>query len=251
MSLELHLPDLPEVPISLGQSAGGAAAAGPGAAAAGSARRITPPWHLRVRDALSAYLPLLLMLLIALATWWLVKETPMPEPPAPARAARTEPDYSMRGFALERFDAEGRLKMRIEGDWLRHFPDTDRLEIDGARIRAFGIDGRETLATARRALGNGDGSEIQLLGGAEVTSRDAAGRPVLIRSEFLHAFLVAERVRTHLPVLARFGGTEMTAGGIDYDNATRKLEFKGPVHAVFSPRAAPTPPQPSVTQERR
>ncbi len=236
MSVELHLPDLPEVEISLGQAATATADAGV-AAPPGAARRTTVPWHLRLRDALSAYLPLLLMLLIALATWWLVKQTPLPDPPGPPRAVRSEPDYSMRGFALERFDTDGRLKMRIEGDWLRHFPDTDRLEIEGARIRAFGPDGRETLATARRALGNGDGSEIQLLGGAEVTSRDAAGQPVLIRSEFLHAFLVTERVRTHLPVLARFGGTEMTAGGIDYDNMTRKLEFMGPVRAVFSPRA--------------
>lgn len=237
MSVELHLPDLPEVPISLGPAADAPAFAGPAAA-----RRGSVPWHLRVREALSAYLPLLLMLLIALATWWLVKQTPVPEPPAPARAARSEPDYAMRGFALERFDPDGRLKMRIEGDWLRHFPDTDRIEIDGARIRAFGVDGRETLATAKRALGNGDGSEIQLLGGAEVTSRDTAGQPVFIRSEFLHAFLVTERVRTHLPVLARFGATELTAGGIDYDNATRKLEFRGPVRAVFAPRAKGTRP---------
>lgn len=236
MTVELHLPDLPEVEISLGHSTAAAADAGL-VAPQGATRRTAVPWHLRLRDAASAYLPLLLMLLIALATWWLVKHTPVPEPPAAAPAVRSEPDYSMRGFALERFDADGRLKMRIEGDWLRHFPDTDRLEIEGARIRAFAPDGRETLATARRALGNGDGSEIQLLGGAEVTSRDTAGQPVLIRSEFLHAFLVTERVRTHLPVLARFGGTEMTAGGIDYDNATRKLDFMGPVHAVFSPRA--------------
>ncbi len=233
MSVELHLPDLPEVPISLGPAANAPALTGPAAAS----RRVSLPWHLRLREALSAYLPLLLMLLIALATWWLVKQTPVPEPAALARAARSEPDYSMRGFALERFDTDGRLKMRIEGDWLRHFPDTDRVEIEGARIHAFGVDGRETLATARRALGNGDGSEIQLLGGAEVTSRDAAGQPVFIRSEFLHAFLVTERVRTHLPVLARFGGAELSAGGIDYDNATRKLEFRGPVHAEFAPRA--------------
>jgi len=222
MSVELHLPDLPEVPISLGPA---------------PVRRARLPWHLRARDLLSAYLPLLLMLLIALASWWLVKQTPVPDGPAQARPVRSDPDYAMRAFALERFAADGRLKMRIEGDWLRHYPDTDRVEIEGARIRAFGADGRETLATARRALGNGDGSEIQLLGGAEVTSRDANGAPVLIRSEFLLAYLVTERVRTHLPVLARVGGTEFTAGGLDYDNASRKLEFKGPVRAVFTPRA--------------
>ena len=232
MSVELHLPDLPEVDISLGP-----AAAAPPAGMPALPRRTGAPWPLRLRDALSAYLPLLLMGLIALATWWLVKQTPLPELPAPARAPRSEADYTMRGFALERFDAAGRLKLRIEGELLRHFPDTDRIEIDSARIRAFAPDGRETLATARRALGNGDGSELQLLGGAEVTSRDAAGTPLFIRGEFLHAFLLSERVRSHLPVLVRFGATELSAGGLDYDNATRRLEFKGPVRAVLAPKA--------------
>ncbi len=232
MSVELHLPDLPEVDISLGP---GEAALAPGASAA--LRRAGVPWHLRLRDALSAYLPLLLMGLIALATWWLVKQTPLPELPVPARAQRSEPDYTMRGFALERFDAAGRLKVRIEGDLLRHFPDTDRVEIERARIRAFAPDGRETRASAERALGNSDGSELQLLGGAEVTSHDTAGTPLFIRSEFLHAFLLTERVHSHLPVLVRFGATELTAGGLDYDNAARRLEFKGPVRAVLAPKA--------------
>ena len=231
MSVELHLPDLPEVDISLGPNATGAQGDTPAVP-----RRASVPWHFRLRDALSAYLPLLLMGLIALATWWLVKQTPVPEPPAAARAPRTEPDYTMRGFALERFDASGRLKVRIEGELLRHFPDSGRIEIEDARIRAFAPDGRETLATAKRALGNGDGSELQLLGGAEVTSRDTAGAPIFIRGEFLHAFLITERVRSHLPVLVRFGATELTAGGIDYDNGARRLEFKGPVRAVLAPR---------------
>jgi hypothetical protein len=44
---------------------------------------------------------------------------------------------------------------------------------------------------ARKAVANGDGSEVQLLGGAEITSQDAAGLPMVMRSEFLHFFVVA------------------------------------------------------------
>ena len=224
MSVELHLPDLPEVPIVLG----------PAPRPAG-ARAAPVPWHLRLREALSSYLPLLLMLLLALGTWWLVKNTPLPGAPTPPRAERSEPDYTMREFALERFDPAGRLVLRVEGEWLRHFPDTDRLEIEGARIRAIAEDGRVTLAVARRALGNGDGSELQLLGGAEVTSTDLSGAPVWMKSEFLHAFLVTERVRTHLPVTVRTGRTEVRAAGLEYDHATQRLDLKGPMTAVLAP----------------
>ena len=224
MSVELHLPDLPEVPISLGPPAG-------------RAPRTRMPWHLRLRDTLSSYLPLLLMALLALATWWLVKNSPRLAVPGLERPVSSEPDYTMTTFSLERFDASGRLKVRIEGERLRHFPDTDRVEIDQARIRAFAQDGRVTLATAARALGNGDGSEMQLMGGAEVTAQDAAGQPLVMRGEFLHAFLVKEQVRSHLPVLVSQGGTSLQAAAMDYNNATRRLNLKGPIRAELSPRA--------------
>jgi lipopolysaccharide export system protein LptC len=233
MSVELHLPDLPEVPISLGP-----------APTYGGAPRLRLPWHLRLREGVSAYLPLLLMSLLALATWWLVKNSPRTEPDVDAPLVSGEPDYTMTQFALERFDATGRLKLRVEGERLRHFPDTDRVEIDNAQIRAFTPDGRTTLATAKRAVGNGDGSEMQLLGGAEVTAEDATGVPLLMRSEFLHAFLVTERVKSHLPVFVRHGSTELRAAGLDYDHAARRLELKGPLRAVLTPKAAKAAPKP-------
>ncbi|MDP1647199.1 MAG: LPS export ABC transporter periplasmic protein LptC [Rubrivivax sp.] len=223
MTVELHLPDLPEVPISLGIEPG--------------PTRAARPWSLRVRDALSAYLPLLLMALLALVTWWLVKNSPPPPGVAVEQPLSQEPDYTMTVFSLDRFDISGRLKLRIEGERMRHYPATDRIEIDAVQIRAISPEGRVTLAHAERAIGNGDGSEVQLLGGAEVTSEDASGAPLLMRGEFLHAFLVTERVKSHLPVLVRSAGTEMRAAGLEYDHATRRLDLKGPMRAVMPARA--------------
>jgi len=225
MSVELHLPDLPEVPISLGP-------------VRGAPRRERLAWHLRLRDVLSASLPLLLMALLALASWWLVKNSPRGVVEAEDKPVSSEPDYTMNQFALERFAADGRLKLRIEGARMKHFPATDRFEIEGALISAVAEDGRVTHATAQRAVGNGDGSEVQLIGGAEVTSSDASGQPVLMRSEFLHAFLVTERVKSHLPVTVQVGASEMSGDGLDYDHGARHLELLGSVHARLAPRAA-------------
>jgi lipopolysaccharide export system protein LptC len=225
MSVELHLPDLPEVPISLGPVRGGP-------------RRERLAWHLRLRAVLSASLPLLLMALLALASWWLVKNSPRGAVEAEDKPVSSEPDYTMNQFALERFAADGRLKLRIEGARMKHYPATDRFEIEGALISAIAEDGRITHASAKRAIGNGDGSEVQLLGGAEVTSSDASGQPVLMRSEFLHAFLVTERVKSHLPVLVRVGISELHADGLDYDHGARRLDLQGSVRARLTPRAA-------------
>ena len=225
MAVELHLPDLPEVPLSLGP-------------AATAAPKLQLPWHLRLAELLTSYLPLLLMLLLALGTWWLVKNTAGPSLAPTDKLQRSDPDYTMTTFAVERFAADGRLKLRLEGAQLRHFPDTDRIEIDSVRLRAIALDGRVTLAHAERALSNGDGSEVQLIGGAEVTSEDASGQTLVIRSEFLHAFLVSERLRTHLPVWVQRGATEMRAAGLDYSHGNQRLDLTGPMRATFPPTGA-------------
>ena len=222
MAVELHLPDLPEVPLSLGP-------------APDAPPRRRQPWHLRLRDALSTYLPLLLMALLALGTWWLVKNTPS-APVVPASTeVRRDPDYTMTEFAIERFDRDGRLRVRVDGERLRHFPDTDRYEIDRARIRSLAPDGQVTVAVAERALANGDVSEVQLLGGAKVTHQGPQGQPLEMRSEFLHAFLVTEKVQTHLPVRVDDGTNELRADGLSYDHGRRLLDLKGRVRALLAP----------------
>jgi lipopolysaccharide export system protein LptC len=227
--IELNLPDLPEVPIQLGPVPGGRP----------PPPREVLPWslrlRLRLRDTLTSYLPLLLMLVLALGTWWLVKNSPGPMAPREASAARSDPDYTMTGFSVQRFAADGRLKVRLDGQRMRHFPATDRIEIDAVTIRAFAPDGRITVATAQRALANGDATEVQLLGGASVRSVTLDGAPVEIDSEFLHAFFDTERLTSHLPVKVRVGANEMRAGGISFDNLARLLELKGPMRVVFAP----------------
>jgi LPS export ABC transporter protein LptC len=144
----------------------------------------------------------------------------------------------MRDFAITRFAPDGRATVRIEGAWLRHFPDTDRIEIEDARVRARTPDGRVTQAQAARALGNGDASEWQLSGGAKVVAQMRAGPPLEIDGDFLHVFVRTERVRSHLPVRLRQGDDEIHAGGIEVDNLAQRVQLSPPVRGNFSPRVA-------------
>jgi lipopolysaccharide export system protein LptC len=197
-----------------------------------------PSFGARVLEQASSYLPLLLMALLALGTWWLVKNTPLVEEQRTAAPPRHEPDYQMSQFLVRRFAADGAMRAQIEGDQMRHYPDTDTLEIDNVRLRAIAPDGHVTRANARRALSNGDGSEVQLMGGAHVVRESPAGDdPVEFRGEFLHAFLNTERVRSHLPVVVTRGGMELHAEAMDYDNLERVVQLKGHVTATFPPAA--------------
>ena len=233
----LHLPGLPEVSVQIGGIAPDSTL--DPIAEVATAPRAAPALGFRLRQALSSYLPLGLMALLALSTGWLVKHTPQTPPPAAAGAVRQDPDYTMTGFSIVRFGPDGREVLRIAGDVLRHYPATDQLDIEGVRIHATAPDGRVTDATARRALANGDGSEVQLLGGARVVSQIDGSDALEMRGEFLHAFLRFERLRSHLPVQVRRGGTETRAGGLDYNHLDRQLQFLGPVRTTVLPGPRP------------
>ncbi|MBC7957678.1 MAG: LPS export ABC transporter periplasmic protein LptC [Cytophagales bacterium] len=204
---------------------------------------VAQPWRWRLLEMVSSYLPLLLMMLLALGTWWLVKNTPLAGEARAATPLRHEPDYEMRNFAVQRFTPLGPLRAQIEGDAMRHYPDTDTLEIDNVRLRAVGPDGRVTIATARRAISNGAATELQLLGGAEIvreaTATDAA---INFRGEFLHAFLDTERVRSHLPVTVTRGATQVQADGMEYSHLDRLIQFSGRMRASFLPKGMAVPP---------
>jgi lipopolysaccharide export system protein LptC len=202
-------------------------------------RRIAQPWPSRLLETVLAYLPVLMMGMLALATWWLVQNSPVPEAERPAEPPRHEPDYTMNDFLVQRFAADGSLRVQIEGDRLHHYPDTDTLEIENPRIRAISPEGRVTDASARRAVAKGDASEMELVGNATVV-REATEREEAIEfhGEFLHAFADSERVRSHLPVVVRRGATVVRADGFEYDHARRVLEFRGRMRAVFAPPKA-------------
>lgn len=213
-----------------------------------SRRRLPQSWLWRLQSLASAYLPLLLMAFLAAGTWWLVKNTPLLDGPMEPVPPRHVPDYRMQGFELQRFDAAGALRFRVEGSEMRHYPDTDTLEIDGVRLRAFAADGAMLLATARRAVGNGDGSEMQLLGDVTVQRFEPlregglSQRPALeVRGEFLHALLSSEKLRSHLPVLLRYAGGEVRAASFEYDHLSGKLSFGGRSSARFDPPGARKP----------
>lgn len=231
---ELHLPDLPEVHL------GGTPDAAP---------RRAPGWRQALRQLFANYLPLLMMALVALGTGWLVKNTPQPPGERAAAPPRQLPDYTMRGFAITRFDPSGRVAVRISGDVMRHYPATDRLEIEGVRIQAIAPDGRTTDASAMRALANGDASEVQLIGDARVLAQLEGGQTLAVRGEFLHAFLRFEQLRSHLPVQVTRGRTDVHAAGMDYDHVLRTLQLAGPVRMRVAPgpTAVVSSPLPSGT----
>lgn len=208
------------------------------AAEAGS---VPPPaW---ARASWSGALPVLGMAALAGATWWLVQHAPQPVVARPTPTVGHVADYEMRGFSVRHHGPGGPAASRIDGDHVRHFADTDTLEVEGLRLHLVDAEGRMTEAVADRAVARADGAELVLEGHARVIraavpgASGPSGSALEFRSEWMFIDTRLQKVRTDRHVILTYGLDRFEAAGLRYDQATQELELDGPVRGqvVTSP----------------
>jgi len=193
-------------------------------------------------DQVSIYLPVLLMGLLALASYWLLRATPISEPLPEERELTHEPDYHMQRFSVKVFDANGRIRSEVYGLEGRHYPDTDTLEIDKARIRNYSPEGQLTTATARRVTSNGDSTEFILEGDAIVVrqaGKNADGKrlPRLeFHGEYLRVLTEWDSLLSDQPVLLIRDNDQMRADSMVYRGDRQAAVLKGRVQVQMQPR---------------
>jgi lipopolysaccharide export system protein LptC len=204
-----------------------------------TAQRLREQWDLLMR-----YLPVLLMGLLAMVTYWLVRHTPEPLPVQPDQPVRHVPDYFMRGFSLKVYAPDGRLEFRVQGDHAEHFPDTDRLEVEQPRLTKVDETGRVTDASARQAITTPDGQRVELKGQAVVRRAGEPGaqgsqaKAFELRSDYLFMDLDRDVMRTDRPVEVLRGGDRFTADAMDHDHERGVTRMSGRVRGVLQPRTA-------------
>ena len=226
MKAELHIPDLPEVPVTLH----------PLHPPADDQQRRTPPGLVtRVREGIVGYMPLMLMVGLALGTWLVAKNTPGLLAPSGPAVVKHEPDYTLDQFNLQRFDPDGALKVEIQGEHMQHFPDDDIMEVEQIRVVTTEPDGRRMIASALHGRARGDNTEVWLDGQAHVVSEDPGELPIQLNGEHLHALPKLRRVDSQHMVLVRQGDSEFNADGVEFDDDTRLLTLHGNTHALLQP----------------
>lgn len=191
----------------------------------------------RVLERFSIYLPVLLMAILAMGTWWLVRNAPKPQQGNMEQHTSNAPDYVMEQFSVHQFDGAGRLQSVMTGTQARHLPLSDTLEVDAIRTRSIAPDGMVTTSSAQRGISNADSSEVQLVGNAKV-ERSLPSQPaqsMRVTGEFLHAWTNEERVQSHIPVVLTRGKDQFTGDKMDYDNLSQVIELKGRVKGVIYP----------------
>lgn len=188
-------------------------------------------------DRLTLYLPLVVMALLAMGSWWLVRSMPdFWSMPSDARV-RKEPDYHLENFSTQVFNAQGRRTSHVSGAKARHYPDTDELHIDGIRFVSVSEEGVEVQATASQGVASGDGQRVTLSGNVRVVREARGDRPRLeLRGERVVAFQDQNRLVSDLPVEITRDRDRFTARSMDLDMKSGHYQLGGRVHGVLQAR---------------
>jgi lipopolysaccharide export system protein LptC len=193
-------------------------------------------------DRFSIYLPAVLMVLLALATYGLLQSTPEPPPPVPEREATHDPDFFMRNFRVKVFDPSGALKTELVGTEARHYPDINAMVVDNARVLTYNPQRRETIATALQITSNDEATVFELQGNAKVV-RQATQAPdgqilpqLEFHGEYLRVAVDPDHVSSDRPVRLVRGLDQVTGDTLDYVGETRVANLVGQVRAQFAAR---------------
>jgi len=189
-----------------------------------------------VIDRLVLVLPLLMVAMLALGSYWMVRSAPGVDTGELPRPPDDTPDYLIEGFTVQKFDANGRLSALLQGASAQRLPDAPWIEIQKFTFRSTDWQGQGKLASADQGLSNPDNNEFQLSGNARMVreAHPAGDYPRLeIRGDFLHVWTEPEKVESDRPVQIVHGKHRIRADSLQYDGTTRALQMDGRVQAIF------------------
>lgn len=198
----------------------------------------------RIRRRLVDFMPVILVVLLALATSWLVKSMPAAEDPKPAPPPN-EPDYYMKEFRLRNFDNQGILKTEIQGQFGDHIPANDSIRTRQMQSYSLDAQGVVTRARADRSVSDSKGKDIELYDNVRVVRTDPRPdkngqprQPTQLESDYLHVINQQEHISTHRPVRITQGKDVINGSGLEYTAKDKVLRIDGRVHAVIEPGPA-------------
>jgi lipopolysaccharide export system protein LptC len=183
-------------------------------------------------------LPLALMFLLALVSFWLERAV-REEEPRPANR-RHDPDYLIANFTTTSYNREGAAESVLSAAQMVHFPDDDSTELVRPRVVQTRPSEPRMIVSAERGAISRDGDDIFLYDNVVlVRSADKEKPEARITTSFLQVVRDRSLVRTDRPVLIVEDRRTLAGRGMEYNNESQQLLLLSEVRGHFDPKKSP------------
>jgi lipopolysaccharide export system protein LptC len=182
-------------------------------------------------------MPLILMIALTLATFWLVQKNTPPEKSALERVRLHEPDYTINDGALSALNELGNTKYRILGKKVIHYDDDASIDILTPRMRFFQAGKAPVTVKSDTGHLDGDLTVLDLIDNASIfrpaqpaTATEAATLRMLASSSYFKVLINDDIIQTNKPITLEQGMSVMnsTEGGI-FNNVEQSMTLSGHV----------------------
>jgi lipopolysaccharide export system protein LptC len=184
-----------------------------------------------VRLSATRVFPLVLMLVLALLSFWLERAARETAPTAAPRAQ--DPDYYAEQFTVTDFSREGLPVTILSAARMVHYPGDDTTELVAPRLEQSKPEQPRLTLTAHRGTLSRDGAEAFLYDDVELVREAGAAPEVRMQTSFLHVMRDRSLVRTDREVTIREPGRMLVGRGMEYDNEARQLVLRAEVRGYF------------------
>ncbi len=181
-----------------------------------------------------AWLPLLPLLLLLTATYWLnLQVQPLP---TTASQLRHDVDYSVDNFSAVTLNAEGQPRFTLAAEKLWHYPDDDSTHLQMPQITSLYADRPPTLTTAQTGMISSKGDDVFLYDEVRVV-RPASGDTGEQRfaTDYLHVVPDRDWAETDQSVVVTSQYNILRAVGMELDNKARTVKLLSRVRATHEP----------------
>ncbi len=183
-----------------------------------------------MRLSATGLFPLLLMVSLALLTFWLERAAREEQPVSTVR--RHDPDYIVDNFVITTFDAKGAAESTLSAAKMLHYPDDDSTDLVAPRVvQTKPGEPRMTLTADRGTLSH-SGDEVFLFGNVTlVRDADAKEPQMRLNTSFLHVVTAKSLALTDREVSIVDDHRSLSGRGMEYNNELGVLRLQHDVRA--------------------
>ena len=180
---------------------------------------------------------LLLLVLLALGSFWLLDVMRRSTEGGVPAGQRTEPDYYVEHFNFVRLAKTGQTRYHVSGERMTHNPQDDSYEIARPVMKTLSDKRPTTTIVAERALSNGDMSQVRLFKNVKMDRpASAISKHLRLTSDYMLVLPDDDAMTTDRPVELISGTAVLYGTGMFANQATGEFSLASRVRGTFPPR---------------
>jgi lipopolysaccharide export system protein LptC len=186
-----------------------------------------------IRSRITSLFPLLLMLALAAASFWLERAVQAPEPDRSGRM-RHDPDFIAENLDITQMNAAGKPDYILSAARMTHYPDDDTTDILAPRLVERRDKARPISIRSDRGQLLGRGEEAKLYGNVVVVRAASKGQSEMrVQTQYLDVFPDRDFARTDKPVLITQDKSRLSGVGMEFNNKTQQFALLSHVRGTF------------------